>query len=116
MADEMNFMPERRRHGRTRLQMQLKGIRLDPDGGEVLDTLRMTDISRSGLGAYSSRSLYPGQRMVVCLPLSGHGGRRNVYATVIRCREEHVGFKVGLEFDVSSVGAWCGVSGVTAAA
>jgi len=103
-------MPERRRHARTRVQLMLKGIRLDPDGGEVIDTLHMQDISRSGLGAISQRSFYPGQRMVLCLPLSGQGGRRNVYARVVRCSRDEQGYRVGLEFDATSVGSWCGVS------
>jgi hypothetical protein len=96
--------------------MRLKGIRLDPDGGDVVDSLQMVDISRSGLGARTHRGFYPGQRMVLCLPLTGEGGRRNIYATIVRCRQGEDGYRVGLEFDAASVGTWCGVnSGVAAA-
>ena len=95
---------ERRRHPRTPLKMRLSGIRLDPDGGEVVDSLQMLDISRSGLGAICDRSFYPGQRMVLCLPLSPDRGRRNVYARVVRCRKAEEGFQIGVEFDASSVG------------
>jgi hypothetical protein len=66
---------DRRRHARTRLAMTLGCIRLDPDGGDVVDSLHMTDISLGGLGAYCNRPYYPGQRIVLSLPLSGE--RRN---------------------------------------
>lgn len=117
MGSDMSFLPERRRHGRTRLRMRLRGIRLDPDGGDVVDTLEMTDISRSGLGAQGRRGFYPGQRMVLCLPLSRQGGRRNIYATIVRCRhQDDGGYQVGLEFDNGSVGQWCGTSAASVAA
>ena len=96
-------LPERRRHPRTRLQMMLHGIRLDPDGGDVCDTLEMVDISRSGLGAVADRWLYPGQRIVLALPLHAHGGRRSLPATVVRCEKDHSGYRIGLEFDKASV-------------
>ncbi len=116
MTRSTKFLPERRRHSRTRLEMRLKGIRLDPDGGDVVDTLNMIDISRSGLGAVSDRGFYPGQRMVLCLPLSHENGRRNVYATIVRCSHADSGYRVGLAFDTSSVGTWCGVTSSVAAA
>jgi hypothetical protein len=96
--------------------MTLQGIRLDPDGGEVVDSLRMVDISRNGMGALSERLFYPGQRLVLCLPLTGKVGRRNLYATIIRCRQEKdQGYHVGLEFDMASLNAWCGMSTAAAA-
>jgi hypothetical protein len=106
---------ERRRHARTQLQMTLKGIRLDPDGGDPVETLHMTDISRGGMGCYADRPFYPGQRIVLCLPLSGQQGRRNVYATVVRCRQGDDGYRVGLEFDNASVGTRYGAAAVAAA-
>lgn len=91
--------------------MRLRGIRLDPDGGDVVDMLEMTDISRSGLGAKGERGFYPGQRMVLCLPLSETGGRRSIYATIVRCRPTDEGsYRVGLEFDSTSAGQWCGTA------
>ena len=108
--------PERRRHPRSRLKMMLHGIRLDPEGGDVQDTLQMTDISRCGMGALADRWLYPGQRIVLCLPLHPDGGRRNIYATVIRCGKGRDGYGVGLEFDHASLGASVGFETVTAAA
>lgn len=98
-------MPERRRHPRTQLTMMLHGIRLDPDGGDVQNTLRMKDISRGGLGAVADRWLYPGQKVVLCLPLHPDGGRRNIYSTVIRCQGARDGYSVGLEFDRVSLDA-----------
>jgi len=89
--------------------MTLRGIRLDP-GGDVVDVFRMTDISRSGIGAFTDRPYYPGQRVVLRLPLSRERGRRNIYATVRRCDPEQEGYHVGLEFDTVSVGSWCGVA------
>ena len=104
MIDRAASHIEKRRHPRTLVRMNLKGVRLDPDGGEVVDLLQMVDISRGGLGALSERALYPGQRFVLCLPLTDRNGRRNIYATVRRC--EHVAFdgayQVGLEFDSAS--------------
>jgi hypothetical protein len=105
MNSEGRLIPERRRHPRTQLEMMLHGIRLDPDGGDVCDTLRMTDISRGGLGAVADRWLYPGQKVVLCLPLHPDGGRRNIYSTVIRCQKVREGYGVGLEFDRVSVDA-----------
>jgi hypothetical protein len=96
---------ERRRHPRTLVRMTLGCIRLDPDGGEVLDSLRMLDISRSGMGAATDRRFYPGQRLVLCLPVTASRGRRNVYATVRRCSAAGNAYRVGLEFDKASVGS-----------
>jgi hypothetical protein len=107
---------ERRRHPRTCVQMVLRGVRLDPEEGEILDTLRMVDISRGGMGAYVDRAAYPGQRFVLCLPLSENSGRRNIYATVMRSRPTESGCRVGLRFDNVAVGNWCGVSTAIAAA
>lgn len=94
---------ERRRHPRAHLQMTLRGIRLDPDGGDPVEVLHTTDISRKGMGAYSDRAFYPGQRILVCLPLSSQGGRRNIYGTIVRCRQCDEGYRVGVEFDAASV-------------
>ena len=91
--------PERRRHPRTQLRMTLHGIRLDPDGGDVHDTLLMKNISRGGMGAIADRWLYPGQKIVLRLPLYPDCGRRNLSATVVRCQKSAEGFEVGLRFD-----------------
>ena len=106
---------ERRRHPRTRLQMSLQCVRLDPDGGDALDRLRMIDISRAGMGAHCDRPFYPGQRLMLCLPLSSSSGRRNVYATIVRCHQSDEGHRVGLSFDNSSVGSAYGTGGTVAA-
>jgi len=84
--------------------MKLQCIRLDPDGGDVVDFLETIDISRGGLGAMCDRPFYPGQRILICLPLTSMGGRRNIYATVVRCRQEEQGYSVGVEFDAASMG------------
>ncbi len=107
---------DRRRHARTKLHMSLNAIRLDPSGEDVVDQIRMIDISKSGMGALSDRAYYPGQRVVLCLPLSAEGGRRNIYASVVRCRQEEAGYRIGLSFDNVSVDSWCGYSGVGLAA
>jgi len=86
--------------------MKLQCIRLDPDGGDVVDFLETIDISRGGLGAMCDRPFYPGQRILICLPLTSMGGRRNIYATVVRCRQEEQGYSVGVEFDAASMGLW----------
>jgi hypothetical protein len=85
--------------------MNLGCIRLDPDGGDVVDSLQMTDISRSGLGAFCQRPYYPGQRIVLNLPLPATGGRRNVYATIVRCGQANGEYNVGFEFDAPYVGS-----------
>jgi len=107
---------DRRRHPRTRLQMTLGCIRLDPDGGDVVDSLHMTDISRSGLGADCERPHYRGQRIVLSLPLPISAGRKNVYATIVRCEQREGGYRVGFEFDAPYVGAaYAYPSGIAAA-
>lgn len=97
---------ERRRHPRTRLQMRLGCIRLDPDGGDIVDSLEMMDISRGGLGADCGRRYYRGQRIVLNLPLTADGGRRHLYATIVRCsaNDHESGYRVGFEFDGPYVG------------
>jgi len=98
------YPPERRRHPRTRLEMTLGCIRLDPDGGDVVDSLRMVDISRGGMGAFSGRAYYPGQRIVLSLPLPAEQGRRNIYATITRCQPSRADYRVGFAFDAPHVG------------
>jgi hypothetical protein len=93
------YPPERRRHHRTRLQMVLQAVRLDPESGDVQDQLAMTDISRSGMGAMSDKPFYPGSRLVLWLPMHSDGRRRSVYGTVVRCNKAREGFSIGLEFD-----------------
>jgi hypothetical protein len=104
MTNRSSYAIERRRHPRTRLAMTLGCIRLDPDGGDVVDSLHMRDISRGGLGAYSARPYYPGQRIVLNLPIPADAGRRNVYATIVRCRQAEEGYSVGFAFDAPYVG------------
>lgn len=104
MIKQDNFPIERRRHPRTRIAMTLGCVRLDPDGGDVVDSLQMRDISRGGLGAYSARMFYPGQRIVLNLPIPAENGRRNVYATIVRCRQAEDLYSVGFEFDAPYVG------------
>jgi hypothetical protein len=108
--------PERRRHPRTKLQMMLHGIRLDPDGGDVRDTLQMVDISRGGMGALVDRWLHPGQRIVLSLPLGPEGRRRNVFASIVRCQKVQQEDQIGLEFDLAALGATAGYTAVAAAA
>jgi hypothetical protein len=86
--------------------MKVQCIRLDPDGVDVLDALETIDISRSGVGAMSERSFYPGQRILLCMPLTSLNGQRNIYAKVVRCRQEEQGYNIGLEFDAESLGVW----------
>ena len=116
MIETRELRQERRRHQRTQLQMDLQCIRLDPDGTDVVDMLKTTDISRNGLGAICDRPFYPGQRVMLCMPLTSMGGRRNIYATVVRCRHEEEGHNVGLEFDVSSMSIWSSDAPAVAAA
>lgn len=116
MPDTITLPVERRRHTRTNLQMTLRSIRLDPDCGDVVDCLHMQNISRSGLGVISDRAFYAGQRVVLCLSVPNGGGRKNVYARVVRCQRYQQAYAVGLEFETFALGAWCGVSGNVAAA
>ncbi len=85
--------------------MMLHGVRLDPDGGDVQNTLQMVDISRGGMGVISERWLYPGQRLVLSVPLHPEGVRKNLHATVVRCRSVREGYHIGLEFDPSALSA-----------
>jgi c-di-GMP-binding flagellar brake protein YcgR len=89
--------------------MSLRCVRLDPDCGDVVDTLHMVDISRGGMGAICQRPFYPGQRIVLCLPQAEGNGRRNIYASVVRTRLTDETYHVGLEFDRTPAAAWCAV-------
>ena len=115
MAERQLSPIERRRHPRTMVQMSLRGVRLDPEEGEIIDSLRMVDISKGGMGVYSDRPAYPGQRFILCLPVDT-GGRRNMYATVMRCSQNDAGYRLGMQFDAISAGNWGGVSSYVAAA
>jgi len=116
MNDGTAIHVERRRHARMKHGVTLNSIRLDPEGGDVVDKLVMIDISRSGIGAIASRPFYPGQRIVLSLPMPHEGGRKNVYASIVQCRQCEGGYRVGLQFDTVSVGAWCGAAVAAAAA
>jgi hypothetical protein len=96
--------------------MTLRSIRLDPECGDMTDCMHMQNISRSGLGAIVDRPFYPGQRVVLFLPLTQGQGRKNVYARVVRCQQYRHAYNVGLEFETLSVGSWCGVASTTVAA
>ena len=89
---------ERRRHVRTPLQITLRALRMDPDGDSV-EMFTMTDISRGGIGAKSERTYYPGQRVVLNMPLPDAPRRQRVYATVVRCCREQDGYRLGMSFD-----------------
>ncbi|MCE5326829.1 MAG: PilZ domain-containing protein [Planctomycetaceae bacterium] len=106
---------ERRRHGRVKMEDCFQAVRLDPDGVNTMDTLSGIDISRSGVGAFSSRSYYPGQRLVICLPVAGNHGHRNLYATIVRSSGVQGGYAIGLKFDSASADQWVGVSTLAAA-
>ena len=110
MTNTVHSPVERRRHARTHVHMRIKALRLDPDGGEVIDSLQMLDISRGGMGAVSQRTYYPGQRVVLCLPLTATKGRRNIYATIRRCRRVEDGYRLGMEFDSVSMAGWASTS------
>ena len=115
MAQSDTLNPERRRHTRTQLQMTLHGIRLDPDG-DLMDIFHMVDISRSGMGAMVDRPYYRGQRVVLNLPAIVGGGRRNIYASVVRCRPRPEGYQIGLKFENASDCLWVTDQPATAAA
>jgi hypothetical protein len=104
MTEQPKQTMERRRYPRTNIQMKLQCIRLDPDGGDVVDLIDTIDISRGGLGAYCDRPFYPGQRILVCLPMTTVGGRRNVHGSIVRCRVTEDGYNVGICFDQSGLG------------
>jgi hypothetical protein len=101
-SDQVSGM-ERRRHPRTRLSRQIQGIRLDPDGGDMVEQMDTLDVSRSGMGALCSRSFYPGQRVVLRMPRVAESGERSIYATIVRCRPRSQRYQVGMEFDTTSL-------------
>jgi hypothetical protein len=96
--------------------MVMQAIRLDPDGGDVSDQLHMVDVSRGGVGAISDRAYYPGQRILLCLPLNPQSGQRTLYATIRRCRRHAEGYQVGMEFDHTSQDSWYASGAMAAAA
>ncbi len=116
LSKETISVAERRRHPRTQVNMSVRCIRLDPDGGDVVDNLEVLDISRGGIGALSDRSLYPGQRLIVRVPHSGDGEFRSINATVVRCRHRNEGYRVGLMFESTALGAFAGGLSMRAAA
>ena len=113
---DIHATSERRRHGRVHIEMALQAVRLDPDDVDVTDRLHMTDVSRSGVGAISDRSYYPGQRLLIYLPLTGQSGQRVLYATIRRCRRHAQGYRLGMEFDRMSMDTWYSQAGGAALA
>ena len=116
MTNDPTLPVERRHYARTPLQVPLWCLRLDPDGYDVVDILDAVDISHAGLGVNTDRSYYPGQRMVVSMPISETQGHRNICATVVRCQPEDKRNRVGLRFDSASIGAWRGIGSMPATA
>ena len=110
MLEKATSGAERRRHPRTLVNMSLSCIRLDPDGGDVVDRIHIVDISRGGMGAMTDRPYYPGQRILLRLPLTESSGHRNIHATIVRCRQRSEGYRVGLAFDATAISAWSGAS------
>ncbi|MFP4106771.1 MAG: PilZ domain-containing protein [Phycisphaerae bacterium] len=106
MKNTRPVVKERRRHPRTRLEMNLRGIRMDPDG-DLLEVMHMVDISKSGMGVFVNRAMYPGQRVLLSLPSVATGGRRSLYATVTRCRQRREEYHVGMEFEMGENNSWC---------
>jgi hypothetical protein len=49
------------------------------------------------------------------MPLSSTSGRRNVYGTVIRCRQVEEGYHLGVQFDSVAMGAFANGPAVAAA-
>ena len=111
-----DFPVERRRYRRHAMETTLQGIRLDPDGGDVVDTFRTRDVSHNGLGAMTERAFYPGQRVVLTMEPESGPGRRNIYATIVRCRSAQSGYRIGMQFDSVTTDAWHGVASDTVAA
>lgn len=111
----MKNQAERRRHPRTQLQMSLRALKMDPEG-DSLETFYMMDISRSGIGALAGQAYYPGQRVVLNLPIPNQPNRRSVYATVVRCRAEQDGYRLGMMFDKTSISNFDTNHGLAAAA
>ena len=111
MPEPVKPQAERRRHPRMLMDATLSCICLDPDAVDVVNCLQTMDISRGGMGALSRRAFYPGERLVLSLPLSPGSGRRNLYASVVRSRydSENEGHRVGLAFGNDAVGASRGV-------
>ena len=109
MAYEIEMGMERRRHARTPREVSILSVRLDPDGGDVVDNLQMVDISRSGMGATADRYFRRGQRIILSLPSDSDNGYRSVYATIVQCHQDGEDYRVGLEFDTTSAGAWGGL-------
>ncbi len=109
MSYETELAMERRRHARTSRQVPISSVRLDPDGGDVVDKLNMIDISRSGMGATADRLFRRGQRIILSLPSDCEDGYRSIYATIVQCHQDGEDYRVGLEFDTTTAGAWGGL-------
>ena len=97
MTAKTNFS-ERRLHPRTQMHMPVQAIRLDPDAGDVVEHMEMVDISRGGMGAASSTSFYPGQRIVLTLPAPGLSVR-SVCGIIRRCVKQEGRYRLGIEFE-----------------
>ncbi len=109
MTNQNSEGMERRRHPRQKLTRRIQGIRLDPDGGELLEKLDTLDVSRSGMGVVCDRSFYPGQRIVLRMPRKSETGVRSMYATIVRCRPREDRYQVGLEFDSCNLDSQAGI-------
>ena len=99
MPEPVKPQAERRRHPHMLMDATLSCICLDPDAVDVVNCLRTIDVSRGGMGALSRRAFYPGERLVLSLPLSP-GSRYD---------SENEGHRVGLAFGNDAVGASRGV-------
>lgn len=89
---------ERRLYPRTQVQMTVQVLRMEPNGGDLVDQIQMVDISRGGIGAMTDRAFYPGQRLVLKLPAPGMDVR-SICGTVRRCHRRGEQHMIGVEFD-----------------
>ena len=82
---------------------KIRSIMLDPEPGKVDHDLHTFDLSRGGMGVMSKDALYPGQRMVLNVPRTDTDGEKSIYASVVRCIKENDQYRIGLEFETTSI-------------
>lgn len=101
-SPDQDVLPfERRREPRRRAVGQVTALRTAsrPGQNSRICSLRLTDMSDSGLGAVVSEPLEIGSTLAVFFPPHGPERGFDLYGQVVRCQPTDRGHELGIRFD-----------------
>lgn len=93
---------ERRRDGRRPVDAQVTALRTADTRGanNRICSLKMLNMSDSGLGAVVSEPLDIGSNLAVFFPPHGPERGFDLFGHVVRCQPHDTGHEIGIRFDI----------------